>query len=236
MFPNRMDPARAKAASDRVLRRLTDPVIERSIDPVIGRPGAGSTDSEGVYRTPQIGDWVDKGQNRPPIRVISQEQMEGAAQRSADRSPSGEPGPSHQAKLPRIRVDVRIGASYEQIEESIVRQVYELEGTQLRTAIALSITPETVSRIMRRSDRRRVSPPQVPQAWPVVRPPEPTPEMNRDMGSSVHRVIDGGIPSRDQQMSNEQWDRAISGQWADEPVAHAIDEPTAHAEAPATYD
>ena len=179
-----MDLARAKAASDRVLRRLTYPLIERPIDPVMGRPGAGSADSERVYRTSKLADGVENVPNRPPIRVISREQMAGATQRPADRSPNSEPAPSHQANPPKIRVDLRIGVSFDEIEESIVRQVYELEGTQLRTAISLGIRPETVWRIMRRAARRSVSLPQVPEAWPVVRPPE----IDRAIGKSGDRV------------------------------------------------
>ena len=78
---------------------------------------------------------------------------------------SGEANPQ---EPPRIRIDVPIGTSYQEIQESIFRQVYELAGTQLRAAIALGITPDTVSRILRRCGRRGIACPKVPEAWPEV--------------------------------------------------------------------
>jgi hypothetical protein len=72
-------------------------------------------------------------------------------------------------------LDVPMGTSCMEIQESIFRQAWQLAGTQLRAAIALGITPETFSRFLRRCDRARVSYPQVPEAWPVV-------EVNRVIG------------------------------------------------------
>jgi hypothetical protein len=167
-----MDPARAKAASNRVLGRLTNPLMGRAIDPVMGTPRPRTVDSEGLYRASEPAPGAERGHHRLTIPTISREPVQSPARTSAERSPSGEPAPSRQAESRQIRVDVRIGVSLAEIEESIVRQVYELEGTQLQAANALGITPDTVSRIMRRSARRRVSPPQVPSAWPVARPTE----------------------------------------------------------------
>jgi hypothetical protein len=56
---------------------------------------------------------------------------------------------------PHIRIDVPLGTPYLEIRDSILRQAWQLAGTQLRAAIALGITPETVSRNLRRSDRTR---------------------------------------------------------------------------------
>jgi DNA invertase Pin-like site-specific DNA recombinase len=56
---------------------------------------------------------------------------------------------------PRIQIDVPLGTPYQEIRESVFRQAYQLAGTQLRAAIALGITPDTVSRILRRSDRAK---------------------------------------------------------------------------------
>ena len=53
----------------------------------------------------------------------------------------------------RIRIDVPIGTPYWEIQASIFRQAWQMTGTQLRAAIALGITPETISRVLRRGDR-----------------------------------------------------------------------------------
>ncbi len=47
-----------------------------------------------------------------------------------------------------------MGTSYYEIQESIFRQAWQLAGSQLRAAIALGITPETISRFLRRCDRK----------------------------------------------------------------------------------
>ena len=65
--------------------------------------------------------------------------------------------PENQRNLSRIRIDVPMGTSYRDIKEEILRQAYELAGTHLRAAIALGITPETVSRILRRGRKKRTS-------------------------------------------------------------------------------
>ena len=79
--------------------------------------------------------------------------------------PSNEPRPGQPAS---IRIDVPMGTSYQEIQESIFRQAYQAAGTQLRAAIALGITPETVSRVLRRADRRGVSRNEVSEARPLV--------------------------------------------------------------------
>ena len=56
---------------------------------------------------------------------------------------------------PRIRIDVPLGTPYREIRNSILLQAWQLAGTQLRAAIALGITPETVSRNLRRAERNR---------------------------------------------------------------------------------
>jgi len=61
-----------------------------------------------------------------------------------------------------------MGTSYQEIQESIFRQAYQAAATQLRAAIALGITPETVSRVLRRAARRGVSRNQVSEARPLV--------------------------------------------------------------------
>jgi len=165
-----MSPAGARAASCRVLKRLADPPKATWDCP--------SEESDQVRRISEIGNLANDGQGRPGNHAMSQEELDGATRQSANRSSRDDSGPSNQDRTPRIRVQVSIGTSYEEIQESVVRQVYELEGTQFRTAIALGITPETVSRIMRRSDNRTISSPQVPEAWRVVRLPEPAPGMD----------------------------------------------------------
>ena len=59
----------------------------------------------------------------------------------------GNPAP----RAPRIQIDVPLGTPYREIQDSILRQAWELAATQLRAAVALGITPETVSRNLRRS-------------------------------------------------------------------------------------
>lgn len=54
----------------------------------------------------------------------------------------------------RIRIDVPMGTPLREIKELLFRQAYQLAGTQLRAAIALGITPETVSRVLRRAKKR----------------------------------------------------------------------------------
>jgi hypothetical protein len=107
----------------------------------------------------------------------------------------GASGESKPQEPPRIRIDVPMGTPYQEIQESIFRHVYELAGTQLRAAIALGITPDTVSRILRRADRKRAAYPKVPQAWP---------EVNRVIGSSVHRAIESKGQTPDQATRADQ--------------------------------
>ena len=58
--------------------------------------------------------------------------------------------PNRSSALPRILIDVPLGTPFQEIRDSIFRQAWELAGTQLRAAIALGITPETISRTLRR--------------------------------------------------------------------------------------
>jgi hypothetical protein len=56
---------------------------------------------------------------------------------------------------PRIRIDVTLETLYQEIRNSVLRQAWQLAGTQLRAAVALGIRPETVSRNLRRAERDR---------------------------------------------------------------------------------
>jgi hypothetical protein len=49
-----------------------------------------------------------------------------------------------------IYVDVPLGTPYAEIQAMVFRQAWHLAGTQLRAALALGITPETISRVLRR--------------------------------------------------------------------------------------
>ncbi len=60
------------------------------------------------------------------------------------------PGP------PRIQIDVPLGTPYREIRDAIFSQAWQLAGTQMRAAIALGITPETISRNYRRGKKNRV--------------------------------------------------------------------------------
>lgn len=61
-----------------------------------------------------------------------------------------------------------MGTSYQEIREIIFRPPRQRVGTQVRAAIVLGITPETVLRFLRRCDRARIGSPQVPEAWPAI--------------------------------------------------------------------
>jgi hypothetical protein len=102
----------------------------------------------------------------------------------------------------RIRIDVPMGTSYLEIQASIFRQAWQLAGTQLRAAIALGITPETISRALRACDRKRIGSPGIPKAWPGV-------EIDRSIGSSGHRVIEP--------LKTQAGDQPMN-RWTDEPI------------------
>ena len=106
------------------------------------------------------------------------------------------PGKSAPPEPPRIRIDVPMGTSHQEIQESIFHQVYQLAGTQLRAAIALGITPDTVSRVLRRHDRKRIALPQVTEAWPVV-------AVNRVIAALGQGAADGESPTPDRAASGE---------------------------------
>ena len=112
--------------------------------------------------------------------VFTSRSEQGREKAASGKSTSQEP--------PRILIDVPMGTSYLEIQETIFRQVYELAGTQLRAAIALGITPDTVSRVLRRHDRKRIGCPQVPEAWPVV-------AVTRAFVPSSYGAIDGENPT-----------------------------------------
>lgn len=57
----------------------------------------------------------------------------------------------------RICINVPMGTPYRDIQELVLRQAYKLMGTQLRAAFALGITPETISRVLRRGEKRRAA-------------------------------------------------------------------------------
>jgi hypothetical protein len=101
---------------------------------------------------------------------------------------------------PRIQIDVPMGTSYKEIQECVFRQAWQLAGTQLRAAVALGITPETLSRFLRRCNRERISSPRVPEAWPVV-------AVNQPIGSSCHRVIEPSSSNRAEEQMNQVEER-----------------------------
>ena len=86
---------------------------------------------------------------------------------------NGAEGESPSQEPPRIRLDVPMGTSYYEIQESIFRQAWQLAGTQLRAAVALGITPDTISRFLRRCDRMRNDRPQALATSPMALPPKP---------------------------------------------------------------
>lgn len=112
---------------------------------------------------------------------------------------------SNQPKPARIRIDVPMGTSYLEIQASILHQAWQLAGTQLRAAIALGITPETISRVLRRCDHLGIGCPKVPEAWPVV-------EVNRVIGPSGQKTDRVIAPSgyRALDRENPKPDQAIS--------------------------
>ena len=54
----------------------------------------------------------------------------------------------------RIQIDVPLATSYAEIQEMIYRQAWEKAGTQLRAAFALGITPETISRFLKKREKK----------------------------------------------------------------------------------
>lgn len=91
---------------------------------------------------------------------------------------------------PRICIDVPLGTSYLEIRESIFRQAWQIAGTQLRAAVALGITPDTISRVLRRCERLKIGCPKVPEACPVIVP------VNR-IAESSGRKTDPAVGSSD---------------------------------------
>ena len=100
-------------------------------------------------------------------------------------------------KLARIRLDVPLGTSYLEIQASIFHQAWSLAGTQLRAAVALGITPDTISRVLRRCDRLGIGCPTVPEACPLV-------DDRWVNGPSSRRTIDRENRKPDQVSSNDR--------------------------------
>jgi hypothetical protein len=57
--------------------------------------------------------------------------------------------------VPRIQIDVPLDTPYAEIQERVFREAWRLAGTQLRAAWALGITPETISRFLKKCERKR---------------------------------------------------------------------------------
>jgi len=109
--------------------------------------------------------------------------------RPANRvQPAGESTVMHGNLAPRIQIDVPLGTPYREIRDSILRQAWELAGTQLRAAIALGITPETVSRTLRRS------------------------KTNQDAQPSRRHLLTGNNPANDRRMSRERPETEFEGE------------------------
>ena len=108
-------------------------------------------------------------------------------------------GESVPQEPPRIRIDVPMGTSYYEIQECVFRQAWQLAGTQLRAAVALGITPETLSRFLRRCGRERVCSSRLPATWPVV-------AVNQFIASSGHRVIEPSNCKRSDEKMNRVTD------------------------------
>ena len=73
-------------------------------------------------------------------------------------------------EAPRIRIDVPMGTSYMEIQESVFRQAWEKAGTQLGAAIALGITPDALTHFLRHCDRINTGHARVSNAWPGAVP------------------------------------------------------------------
>ena len=54
----------------------------------------------------------------------------------------------------RIQIDVPLATSYAEIQEMVYRQAWEKAGTQLKAAFALGITPETISRFLKKREKK----------------------------------------------------------------------------------
>ena len=129
--------------------------LKRAIDP--GRARAAS--ERVLQRLRQCG-----------VREAGRHSREGVFAESRPLLPASnwpnvnEPAGEAEAETQRIRIDVPLGTPYREIQRVIFRQAYEQAGTQLRAANALGITPETVSRVLRRPERKDISAPAAPPA------------------------------------------------------------------------
>jgi hypothetical protein len=129
---------------------------------------------------------------------------------------------SHEASA-RIRIDVPLGTSYQEIRESIIHQAWELAGTQLRAAVALGITPETVSRMLRRTEKPRGNRITGPLAAKGSCGVSPTPGAWTANGTASFRsTMDSEQPGKASGASPQADDRAIDlGSRSREPQALA---------------
>jgi hypothetical protein len=124
-------------------------------------------------------------QNCRPPHAQSGESPSTVSRGPRDRPTLPQLGQPDPPEGPRIRIDVPMGTSYREIQESIFLQVYEHAGTQLQAAIALGVTPETISRVLRRLGRRQD---------PGTSPPDPV--MTSDQHSKgLPRGDDGRFPT-----------------------------------------
>ncbi len=155
----RSEPGRGQAASP------------EQQDPLIGSPLSEAPCTASGLPDRASGHRAIDGKDSTSGQPLARDRANGAESRS-----SNPPAP------PRIRIDVAFGTSYLEIQSSIFRQAWQMAGTQLRAAIALGITPETISRVLRFCDRKGIGCPKVPEAWPVVAD-------NRATGRSTDPVI-----------------------------------------------
>ncbi len=68
-------------------------------------------------------------------------------------------------RAPRIRIEVPLGTPFQEIQEYVYRQAWQLAGTQLKAAVSLGITPETISRFLKRCERDRLDYPGAQTRW-----------------------------------------------------------------------
>jgi hypothetical protein len=181
------DPGPAPAASGEPPDRLIGSSGHRAIDRR-EQTSDQAIPGDRVVRRPAEQDKTDRWITGSSDQPISSDQVNSAENRSSNQH--------------RIRIDVPMGTSYLEIQASIFRQAWQLAGTQLRAAIALGITPETISRALRACDRKRIGSPRIPKAWPGV-------EIDRSIGSSGHR----GIEPLKTQAGDQPMNR-----WTDEPI------------------
>jgi hypothetical protein len=165
-----------------------------------------------LFTTRTIPTWATnlrKREGRPRLCDTKTEPIAangGIGTRGEQGREKGAGGEDTPQEPPRIRIDVPIGTSYLEIQASIFRQAWRLTGTQLRAAIALGITPDTISRVLRRCDRG----------------------INRVIGPSGHQALDSENEPPDQAISvgrltgrlaeQDKTDHRITGS-SDQPIS-----------------